>query len=142
MGIAIAEGHIKGVNDPVDHMRPNWPHPGAAPIKHLLQMSSGIKFSEVYDDQTSDIITMLMQCGMGASIVDYAAGLPAEKPSGKEFNYASIDTNVLGMVLERATGVSPAVYLEEKIWKPLGMESTHTGARTTTATCWPLPGST
>ncbi|MBI2422020.1 MAG: serine hydrolase [Candidatus Hydrogenedentes bacterium] len=125
IGIAIAEGHIKSVNDPVDQYVPELAASGykGVPIKHLLQMSSGIKFSEVYDDQTSDIITMLMQCGMGVSIVDYAAGLQAEKPSGKEFNYASIDTNVLGMVLERATGVSPAVYLEEKIWKPLGMES-------------------
>lgn len=128
IGIAIDEGLIKSVDDPIERYVPALKDSGYAgvTIKHLLQMSSGIDFSEVYDDETSDIIVMMGQLAGGKSILDYAASLASEKPSGKSFNYASIDTNVLGFLLESVTGKNPAAYLEEKIWKPIGMESNAT----------------
>ena len=128
VGIAIQEGHIESVEDNVVDYVPELKDSGykGVKIKDLLQMSSGIKYSEIYNDGTSDIIQMIMQLGSGASIVDYASMLENERTPGESFNYASIDTNVLGMAIKRATGKNPAEYLEEKIWKKLGMESNAT----------------
>ena len=130
IGIAIKEGHIKSVDDDVTDYVPELKDSGykGVTIKHLLQMSSGIEFSEIYDDGASDIIQMIMQLSAGTSIVDYASKLKSEKEPGTSFNYASIDTNILGMVIKRATGMNPAKYLEEKIWKKIGMESDATWA--------------
>lgn len=128
VGIAIDEGLIDSIDDRVDRYVPALNDSGYAgvSIKHILQMSSGIGFSEVYDDQASDIILMMGQLAGGKSIVDYAAGLESNEKPGTKFNYASIDTNVLGMLLENVTGKTPAKYLEEKIWKKIGMESNAT----------------
>lgn len=130
VGIAIEEGHIKSVDDDVTIYVPELKDSGykGVTIKDLLQMSSGIDFSEVYDDNTSDIIVMIGRLGGGESIVDYAAELGPDKKPGTEFNYASIDTNILGMAIKRATGKNPAEYLEEKIWKKIGTESNATWA--------------
>jgi CubicO group peptidase (beta-lactamase class C family) len=93
------------------------------PIKHILQMCSGIRFIEEYDREDADVMVMRRNIEEGKSIKEYAATLKAEHPSGQVFNYASIDTQVLGMLLENVTGMSTSKYLEEKIWSRLGMES-------------------
>jgi len=85
-------------------------------------MSSGIDFIEEYDDPNSDIIKMVGEIAGGASIADYAKAKKSKTPSGKTFCYASIDTNVLGYLVEAATGRNPASYLEEKIWRQIGTE--------------------
>ncbi len=130
VGIALEDGLIKSIDDPIDRYVPALKDSGYAgvSIKHLLQMSSGVDFSEVYDDQTSDIILMMGQLGGGKSIVEYAAALKSKDTPGSKFNYASIDTNVLGLLLEQVTGMSPADYLEQKIWSKIGMESDATWA--------------
>ena len=130
VGIALEEGYIESVDDPITRYLPELEQSGynGVPIKHILQMSSGIDFSEVYDDPNSDIKAMLVWLARGGSIADYAASLDSQRKSGEAFNYASIDTNVLGMLIEETTGKSPANYLEEKIWHQLGMESGATWA--------------
>ncbi len=125
VGICIADGLIQSVDDPITKYVEFLKGSGyeGVPIKHILQMSSGIKFSEKYDDATSDIIQMVGAIAGGTSIKDYAKSLVSEKPSGQSFNYASIDTNILGFLIEAVTHQSPAQFLEERIWGPLGMES-------------------
>jgi len=125
VGIAIGDGLIASVNDPITKYVPFLRDSGykGVPIRHILEMSSGIDFTEEYDDQESDIMQMVGAVSLGTPIKDYAAALPAAQRSGKKFNYASIDTNILGFLIEAVTGKSPAQYLEEKIWGPLGMES-------------------
>jgi CubicO group peptidase (beta-lactamase class C family) len=125
VGIALEEDYIESVDDPITRYLPELEQSGynGVPIKHILQMSSGIDFREVYDDPSSDTKAMLGRLAMGGSIVDYAASLDSQRKSGEAFNYASIDTNILGILIEETTGMSPAKYLEEKIWSELGMES-------------------
>lgn len=125
VGFAIAEGKIGSVQDPVDHYVPELKKSGYAgvPIEHVLQMSSGIAFSEVYDDLETDINTLIAGLAQGVALKDYMAGLPSERQSGEAFNYASIDTSVLAWVVERAVGMPVTEYLEAKLWKPLGMEA-------------------
>lgn len=125
VGIALEEGYIESVDDPITRYLPELGQSGynGVPIKHILQMSSGIEFREVYDDPSSDTKTMMGRLAMGGSIVDYAASLDSQRKSGEAFNYASIDTSILGILIEETTGMSPAEYLEEKIWSKLGTES-------------------
>jgi CubicO group peptidase (beta-lactamase class C family) len=94
------------------------------PIKHILQMSSGVKFSEDYDDTSSDINNLLPQLFLKMRpIKNVIADFPSENSSGKRFHYTSLDTQVLGILLERVTKSSVAEYFERKIWQPLGAES-------------------
>lgn len=87
-------------------------------------MSSGVKFSEDYSGQ--DDLSLMWQKTMeenSQSLDDYARSLTrAEKP-GTRFYYRSVDTQVLGWLVNRVTGEHPADYLSQKLWQPLGMES-------------------
>ncbi len=125
VGIAIDEGRIAGVDRPVTDYVPELKGSGydGVPIKHILQMSSGVHFNEDYASWTSDISVMFAKSFvLGSPINAYARSLHSERRSGEAFNYISVDTQVLGMLLVNATGMPLATYLEEKIWGLLGME--------------------
>jgi len=88
-------------------------------------MSSGVRFSENYC--LSDDVTRL---GRDTFALRGPGGVRAvtpfndrERPAGTKFSYASVATQVLGLVLARATGRPVAEYLEEKIWQPIGAEA-------------------
>lgn len=119
-GIAIAENYIKDENEPVTNYVPELKTSGfdKVTIKHLLQMTSGIKYSERYNDPFSDVAKHYYGTGMREKLLK----LKLDKVPGTQFFYKSIDTQLLGLVIERATGRSLSSYIEEKIWKPLGME--------------------
>lgn len=125
VGIAIDDGLISGVDRPITDYVPKLKGSGyeGVPIKHILQMSSGVKFDEEYDKFLSDINLMFYKVfGFGQSIDDYMAGLKPELPSGTTSYYRSCDTQALGMLISAVTGRSVSAYLEEKIWSKLGME--------------------
>lgn len=125
VGIALEDGLFESIGDSITKYVPELIGSGyeGVPIKHILQMCSGIRFVEEYDQEDADVMEMRRQIEAGGSIKEYAATLQAEHPSGQVYNYASIDTQVLGMLLENVTGMSPSDYLEEKIWSVIGMES-------------------
>ncbi|MCH8204222.1 MAG: serine hydrolase [Candidatus Hydrogenedentes bacterium] len=124
VGIAIGEGKIESVQDSVTKYLPELAASGYndIPIEHLLQMSSGIDFSEEYDDQESDINTLFLQMADGLSVTEYIANLENAEPSGKRFHYASVDTQVLGMILEKVYDQPVHEIMHEKIWSKIGME--------------------
>ena len=125
IGIALEEGFIKSIKDPVDQYSPILKGTGyeGVPLEDVLQMSSGVAFNEDYTDFHSDINRMGRVIALGNSINEFAASLKSDKPSGTFHHYVSMDTQVLGIVLKDATGQSPTKYLEDKIWKKLGMRS-------------------
>jgi len=126
IGIAIEEGHIDSVNDPITKYVPELEETGynEVPIKHILQMSSGVDFDETYYDLSSDIYVMMEKVFLfKRPIENTILKLESERASGEHFRYASSDSQVLGMLLSRVTGKTVSAYLEEKIWRPLGMES-------------------
>jgi CubicO group peptidase (beta-lactamase class C family) len=86
-------------------------------------MSSGVRFDEDYAEFHSDINRMGRTIALGNSINEFAASLKSERKPGEYHHYVSMDTQVLGMVLQQTTGMTPAAYLEEKIWKKIGMQS-------------------
>lgn len=125
VGIAVAEGRIKDIRQPVDDYVPALKGSGynGVSIKDVMQMSSGIRFNEDYDAFFSDINRLGRAIALGSSLDAFVASLRRERPPGRFHHYVSMDTQVLGMVLHAATGETLASYLESRLWKPLGMES-------------------
>jgi len=124
VGIAIDEGKIRSIEDPVTDYVPELRGSGydGVRLKDVLQMSSGIRFREDYGDLTSDINVMGIDLAVGVPLSSFVAGLANEKTPGTFNRYVSMDTQVLGMVLTRATGTTLSAYLEDRIWSRVGAE--------------------
>jgi CubicO group peptidase (beta-lactamase class C family) len=125
VGIALEAGLIASIDNPVTKYVPELIGSGyeGVPIKHILQMCSGINFIEEYDQEDSDIVAMRRHIEEGKAIKEYARALQAKQQSGQVYNYASIDTQILGMLLENVTGMSTGDYLQNRIWGALGMQA-------------------
>jgi len=124
VGVALEEGKINSINDPVVKYVPALIGSGydhGVTIKHVLQMSSGVRWNEDYASLDSDLVRSVVATLLG-SLDEFSASIPNEKPPGSYNRYASIDTQVLGMVLRGATGVSYQEYFEKKLWSKLGAE--------------------
>jgi CubicO group peptidase (beta-lactamase class C family) len=124
-GIAVGEGKIRDIKQAVTEYVPEFKGSGydGVAIKDVLQMSSGVGFNEDYGDTDSDINRMGRALAMGDSLLEFGATLERAREPGTLQHYVSVDTQVLGTVLARATGMSLSAYTSEKLWKPLGMES-------------------
>ena len=127
IGIAIGEGRIRSVDDPAAAYVPALAGTeyGRTSLRHLLQMSSGVRFVEEYrenDDVSRLVVDTFRQIGSGGveAVTPFNVRVA---PSGTRFYYASIETQVLGLVLRSAVGRPVADYLQEKIWEPMGAEA-------------------
>jgi CubicO group peptidase (beta-lactamase class C family) len=124
VGIAVAEGKIQSISDPVTRYVPELA--GSAydgvRIKDVLQMSSGARWNEDYSDPHSEVVRFGHAVAFGQSLDAFAATLTRENAPGTYLRYNSMDTQVLGMVLRHATGMSLAAYLSTRLWQPLGMQ--------------------
>lgn len=125
LGTAVDEGKIN-VNDPVTHYLPELSD-GAykdCSIKNLLQMASGIEFNEDYLDPKADIHRVLFDLIRGGEpFRQVAIGIKSERKPGIAFHYQSINTQILGDVLEKVTGMPLNKYAEERLWKKIGAQS-------------------
>jgi len=130
VGVAIKDGYIKSVDDLVTDYLPELKGSAfdSVKIRHLLTMTSGIKWIENYTAPDSDIAGFDNDTtvnGMKA-IVSYMRRLPAEAVPGKKFNYSTGETHLLGALISSATHQSLSHYLSSRIWIPYGMEQTAT----------------
>ena len=127
IGIAIEQGHIRDINDPITDYAPELA--GSAydnvAIKDILQMSSGASWNEDYGDPESDINRFARVFALGGSMNKFATTLTREMAPGTYDRYNSTDTQALGMLLTAATGRSITEYMIENLWHPMGAE--HTG---------------
>ncbi len=98
----------------------------AITLRHLLAMTSGLRFAEDYvDDQASDVIEMLFGSGQ-ADTAGYASSLPLDHAPGTVFNYSSGTTNIVSRICSDVIGGGEAgtrAYLHERLFGPLGMAS-------------------
>lgn len=123
-GVIHAEGKV-GLDDPVVKYVPELAGTAydGATVRHILTMSSGVKFNEDYLDFWSDINRMGRVLALGQSMDGFAASLKErEAEPGARWHYVSIDTHVLGMIIRGATGEDIPELLERHILAPLGME--------------------
>ena len=124
VGIAIADGKIESVDDPIVKYAPELKDTGydGVSIKNALQMASGVAWNEDYSDQNSDIARFGRALAFGGSMVEFAKTLKRAHEPGTYHLYNSMDAQVLGLVLKNATGRTPSDYLSEKIWSKIGAE--------------------
>jgi CubicO group peptidase (beta-lactamase class C family) len=125
VGIAIEEGLIGGIDDVVTDYVPELaardPRFKRITLRHLLTMSSGLRYSESdfpwprSDDTYTYYGIDLRQVALERSEV--------EAPPGQEWHYNNYNPLLLGLVLERATGMSVSRYMATRLWQPLGAGS-------------------
>lgn len=125
-GQLVDQGAIASLDDPVTRYVPELKggaYDGAS-IRNVLNMSSGIVFNEDYLDKTSDINRMGRVLALGRSMDDFAAGLTETYAApGSQWQYVSIDTHVIGMVIRGATGQPIPELLETKLLSQMGFEA-------------------
>ena len=128
IGAAVKDGLIHSIDDPVVLYIPELKGTAydGVTIRHLMTMSSGVRWKEDYVDVHSDVALAGGEEMVGGvpPLVAYAARLKREAQPGTRRKYQTIDADMLGIVLSRALkGRTSADYLSEKIWQPFGMEA-------------------
>lgn len=126
VGAAIHDGHIKSLDDKLTDYIPEMKGSAyeAVSVRQLLTMTSGVRWNEDYADPDSDVARFnnhKPEEGVDA-LVSYMRRLPREVPAGTRWHYSTGETNLVGILLNRATKKPLATYLSERIWTPAGME--------------------
>lgn len=128
VGCALADGYIDSLDTPISDYLPELKGGGydGVSIRHVMQMRSGVEYEERYDfanpgTAASNHIAALVR--NAARFADVAQTLPRINEPGSTFQYKTIDTAVLGWLIERATGGSVSAYTASCLWEPLGAES-------------------
>ena len=126
LGAAIADGFIESIDDPVTRYIPELS--GSAydgvTVRQLATMTSGVAWNEDYTDPTSDVAQMnrfVVEYGPDA-IVEQMKRLGRESAPGEKFNYKTGETNLIGLLVENAIGLSLAEYAQTKIVEPAGFK--------------------
>lgn len=124
-GVLLDEGVFDSIDDPVTKYAPELAgsaYAGAS-VKDVLQMSSGVSFDEDYLAFFSDINKMGRVLALGGSMDDFTNGqVDVFAPPATQWQYVSIDTHVIGMVIRGATGRSIHDLMAEKIIGPMQFE--------------------
>ncbi|PTX02244.1 serine hydrolase domain-containing protein [Pararhodobacter aggregans] len=125
LGTLVADGTIPDLDAPVTQYAPALRQSAydGATIRQVLRMESGVAFNEDYLDFWSDINRMGRVLALGGSMDGFAAGQSARRSApGSDWQYVSIDTHVIGMVIRGATGRSIPDLMSERIFQPLGLD--------------------
>ncbi|WP_229794067.1 serine hydrolase domain-containing protein [Arenicella chitinivorans] len=127
VGVAIKQGYIKSVNDPLTDYLPELVNStyDKVTIEQLLQMTSGARWNEDHTNPLSERreVLELQIAQQPGAILRYMATLPQVAKPGCVWNYSTGETHVVGALLKAATGKYLADYLSETLWSKLGMES-------------------
>ncbi|MFH1346142.1 MAG: serine hydrolase [Pseudomonadota bacterium] len=126
VGVAVQDGAIGSLDDPATKYVPalaGSPYEEVS-VKHLLTMSSGMKWNEDYADKQSDVnrYSKSLADGVPGGVFALLKALPREHAAGARWHYNTGDTFLLGAVLRSAVGMPLAEYMSHKIWRPCGME--------------------
>jgi CubicO group peptidase (beta-lactamase class C family) len=118
IGVAIDEGHIGSIQDPVGTYISEWADDprGDITLADLLYMQSGLR----NDNRTDTLRSDLVQLYGGSDAQKLVLKIPLERNPGEAFDYSNFNSQLLGLVLERATGESFGDYLSSRLWQPLG----------------------
>jgi CubicO group peptidase (beta-lactamase class C family) len=121
VGIAIEDGYIDSVEDPVGKYIEEWRDDprGEVSLRHLLQMSSGYGQYPFGLDPFSGDMDWLYS---GHSTKALLETPDADWAAGTRYEYNNLNSELLGLAIERASGKRYADYLEERLWQPMGGE--------------------
>ena len=125
VGAAIKDGHIKSIDDPLTAYIPELKGSGydGVTVLQLLTMTSGVKWNEDYADPKSDVALFNQTKAVDGMdpIIVYMKTLKSEATPGTRWQYNTGETNLIGVLVAKATGKTLSEYLSEKVWKPYGM---------------------
>ncbi len=118
VGAAIHDGAIGSIDDPLTRYLPalaGSAYEGVT-LRHVMTMSSGVRWTEVYPDRNSDVnrYSKSLADKVPGGVLKLMASLPRANPPGSTFLYNSGDTYLLGAALTKAVGKSLADYMSEK----------------------------
>lgn len=128
-GIALERGDIDSLDDPAEKYVPQLADTGydGVTVRQLLQMRSGVDYGERYDfGDNPSFAGRLHEQAIVLNKMRFAEGALETRRAnapGSTFNYSTLDTMVLGWVLEEATGQTLEEQMEQRIWQPLGTEA-------------------
>ena len=120
LGIAIDEGAIKDVHEPITKYLPELTNAGMdkVTIEDLLNMRSGIRFNEGYLNPFGDVAKYYY----GQNLKKYIRQLGVGSSPDEKFQYKSVNSQLLCMIVERAVHKPLGEYMEEKVWRYIGAE--------------------
>ena len=124
IGVAIQEGYIESVDQKITDFIPEYTRPGThfnseVTVKHLLTMSSGLDWDEDYYNPFGVTAEAYFSEHLNALMLRLNF---TDKP-GEKFHYQSGSTQLMGLIIERATGKKLSEYLSLKLWQP--MQASH-----------------
>lgn len=126
LGAAIRDGKIASLNTPVTTILPELAGTAydGVTVEQVASMTSGVAWNEDYTDPNSDVARMLAVAPVEgeSQAVTYARTLKREAPAGEKWVYKTLETNLLGLLVERAVGMPLAEYAAAKIVEPAGLE--------------------
>ena len=120
IGIALKEGLIKNLDEPVSNYLPEFREGDKSKItiKHLLTMSSGIDFKEDY----ASPLAWPAEAYYGKDVNALTLKAETKDTPGLVWYYKGGDSQLLGIILKKVTGKKVADYASEKLWTRLGAE--------------------
>lgn len=120
VGIAIDEGYIYSTEQSITFFLKELQSPefDKITIEDLLNMRSGIDFNESYYSPFADMAKYYY----GTDIEKYIRKLTIKAEPNKTYDYISVNTLLLSLIVERATNIRLSKYCQQKLWKPMGME--------------------
>lgn len=120
IGIAVDNGEIDGFDVPIsDYLPFSSAHDEGITIRHLLGMSSGLDWTE----SGSNPLSNNAQAYYTSELTEFMKKETFTQDPGVEFKYSSGNSQLLGIILESATGMTTTDYFEEKIWSKIGSEN-------------------
>jgi CubicO group peptidase (beta-lactamase class C family) len=127
VGSALQEGRIKSIDEPITRYLPELRGGGydGVTIKQVLQMRSGVDYEERYDFANPGVAARNHEQALVTNVVrfaDAARTIKRANPPGGVWQYKTIDTAVLGWLIERVSGGTLAAYAAQRLWEPLGTE--------------------
>ncbi|WP_300814287.1 serine hydrolase [uncultured Bacteroides sp.] len=119
-GIALDEGKIHSLDDPVSRYIPTYTKGRQADVtlRHLLTMSGGMAWDEAY----ASLFSVTTHGYYGNDLYDLVTNLEVVDRPGVQYSYRSGETQLLAFVIEAATGQTLSDYAEERLWKPMQAE--------------------
>ena len=123
VGIALDEGVIAGLDDPITSYLPELSERdtrfGDITVQHLITMSSGLAFREGGSPWADPANTYYGTDLRSAAITKTSI----DRPPGEQFHYNDWNVILLGLVIERASGMSVSEYMQTRLWQPMGAEA-------------------
>lgn len=121
LSVAITKGYISSVNQKASDFIPEWKEDGRSEItlQHLLMMTSGLEWNEEY----AGLFNETTEAYYGTDLYSLVINRKLKDVPGTRFEYKGCDTEILCIIIEKATGVRWSQWVEENIWKPIQAES-------------------